>query len=266
MVPESRDEGMPVVQVEVHGLAEPAQRADDGEHMRQSASHRVLNVCHQAGQPVVHRAELLEIQAGMAAFEAGGRLPQADVADIDAAADPLGRLEPLRHLDEPATIQSGGVLEEKEGTARALTKMGIQLTHRGQQTIGLGRHLTFVVDHQASDAAREAVGEFPDQGAVPPVQHVDAPAQVNHGQAFVGRHERQDVLEAVRCVGVHLRRDAHLGEAEPGQLEQRVVPVDTLLEQGVDGTPPGTVHDLGGPRELFHRRGEAVGCARHCPP
>src|SRR6476619_85882 len=108
MVPEARDEGMPVVQVEVHMLAEPAKRSDDLEHVRHSASHRVLNVCYQAGQPVIGGAELLEVQAGMAALEPGGGLPQADVADVDATADPLGGLEPLHHIDEPAAVQSGG--------------------------------------------------------------------------------------------------------------------------------------------------------------
>ena len=157
------------------------------------------------------------------------------MADVDAAADPLGGLEPLRHLDEPAAVQPGGVLEEDEGTARPLAEVGIQLAHRGQQAVRLARHLTFVVDHQAGDAAGEAVGELPHHGAVPPVQHVDAPAQVDDGQARMGGHELQDILELVRRVGVHLRGDAHLGEAEPRQLEQRIVPVDTLLEQGVNG-------------------------------
>ena len=205
------------------------------------------------------------------------------MADVDAAADPLSGLEPLRHLDEPAAVQSGGVLEKDEGTARALAQVGIQLAHRGQQAVRLGPHLAFVVDHQAGDAAREAVGEFPHHGAVPPVQHVDAPAQVHDGQARMGGHELQDVLEMVRRVGVHLRGDAHLGEAEPGQLEQRIVAVDTLLEQGVNGpgdrlvrgappagrlagTPLGAIHDLGRPRQLFRRQGKAVGRARVLPP
>ena len=215
----------------------------------------------------------------MAAPEPGGRLPQADVADVDAAADPLGGLEPLGHLDEPAAIQSGGVLEEDEGTVRALAKVGIQLAHRGQQAVGLCPHLTFVMDDQAGDAACEAVGEFPHHGAVSPVQHVEAAAQVDDGQARMGGHELQDVVELVRRVGVHLGRGAHLGEAEPGQLEQRIVPVDALLEQGVNGpgdrlvrgaspaarlagTPPVTIHDLGRPRQPFHHPGKAIGSPR----
>src|SRR5689334_8354242 len=160
---------MPVVQVEVHMLADPAKRSDDLEHMRQSASHRVLNVCYQAGQPVIHRAELLEVQAGMAALEPGGGLPDADVADIDAAADPLGGPELLRDLDEPAAVEPGGVLEEDEGSARPLAEVGVQLAHRGQQSIRLARHLPLVVYHEAGDTSGEAVGKLPDHGAVPPV-------------------------------------------------------------------------------------------------
>ena len=163
MIPETGDEGMPVVQVEVHVLAEPAERAYDVEHMRQGASHRVLDVRHEVGQAVVDRAELLEVQAGMAGAERGGHLPQANVTDVDAAADPLSVLEPLRHLDEPSAIQSGGVLEEDERAVRPLAQARIQLAQRGQQAVRLRPHLTLVVDDQAGDTAREAVGEFPHQ-------------------------------------------------------------------------------------------------------
>ena len=58
--------GMPVVQVEVQVLAEPAQRARDVEHGRQRASHRVLNVRDQLGQPVIRRAEVAQAQPGVA--------------------------------------------------------------------------------------------------------------------------------------------------------------------------------------------------------
>jgi hypothetical protein len=34
VIPETRDEGMPVVQVKVEVLAEPGKRTDDVEHMR----------------------------------------------------------------------------------------------------------------------------------------------------------------------------------------------------------------------------------------
>ena len=219
MITQTRDEGMPIVQVKVHVLAEAANRAYDVEHMGQGASHRVLDVRHQVGQAVVHRAELLEVQARMAVGKPGGRLPQANVADVDAATDSLGFLQPLRHLDEPPAIQSGGVLQKEEWAVRPLAQAGIEFAHRGHQPVCLCPHLTFVVDDQAGDAAREAVGEFPHHGTVPPVQHVEAPVEVDDGQACMGGHERQDVLELVRRVGVHLRGRAHLGKAEPGQLE-----------------------------------------------
>jgi hypothetical protein len=49
----------------------------------------------------------------------------------------------------------------------------------------------------------------------------------------MGGHELQDILEVIRRVGVHLGGHAHLSEAELGEPEQRIVPVDALLEQGV---------------------------------
>jgi len=61
MIPETGDEGMSVVQVEMHVLAEPAELAYDVEHMRQGASHRVLDVRYEFGQAVVGRAELLQV-------------------------------------------------------------------------------------------------------------------------------------------------------------------------------------------------------------
>ena len=156
------------------------------------------------------------------------------MADVDAAADPLSGLKALRHLDEPAAIQSGGVLEEDEGAIGPLAEASIQLAQSGEQAVRLCRHLTLVMDDQAGDAAGEAVGEFPHHGAVPPVQHVDATAQVDDGQARMGGHELQDILELVRRVGVHLGGHAHLGEAEPSEPEQRIVSVDALLEQGMN--------------------------------
>jgi transposase len=193
-----------------------------------------LNVRYQVGQAVVRRAELLEIQARMAVSEPGGRLSQADVADGDAATDSLSGLKALRHLDEPAAIQSGGVLEKDEGTIRPLAKAGIQLAHSGEQAIRLCRHLKLVMHDQSGDAACEAVGEFPHHGAVPPVQHVDATAQVDDRQARMGGHELQDIFEVVRRVRVHLGGHSHLGEAETSEFEQRIVAINALLEQGMN--------------------------------
>ena len=176
----------------------------------------VVTTERSAGQAMVGQAELLEVQAGMPVAEPGGHLPEADMPDIDAAADPLGVAEPFRHVDEPSAIESGGVLEENQRTVRPLAQLRVQLAHRGQQAVRLRPHLTLVVDDQPGDAAREAVGELPDQGAVLPVQDVHAAVQVHHGQARTGGHELQDMLELIRRIGVYLGGRAHLGEAEAG--------------------------------------------------
>src|SRR6266550_5509473 len=136
------------------------------------------------------------------------------MSDIDAAADSFGVQESLHYLDEPPAIQSGGVLEENHGSIRPLAEASIQLTHPGEQTVRLCPHLALVMDDEAGDAAREAVGECLYQRAVPSVQHVDAPVQVDDGQARMGRHESQDMLELIWRVGVDLSGRAHLGEAE----------------------------------------------------
>jgi hypothetical protein len=210
---------MPIVQVKVHVLAEPAKRVCHVEHVRQGSCHRILDVCHQVGQAVVRQVELLEIHARMAVSEPRGHLSQADVSDVDAAAYSFGVPELFRHLDEPSAIQAGSVLEENQGTSWPLAEAGIQLAHPGEQTVRLCPHLTLVVNDEAGDATREAVGEFLYQCAVPPVQHVDAPAQVDDGQGWMGRYEPQDMLELVWRVGVDLGARAHLGEAEPGEPE-----------------------------------------------
>src|ERR1700730_15424224 len=103
----------------------------------------------------------------MAACEPGGRLSYADVADVDAATDSLGALEPLRHIDEPAWIQAGGVLEKDDGPIRALAKACVQFAHRGDQAVCLCPHLIVGVDDQAGDPACEAVGEMCHHRAAP---------------------------------------------------------------------------------------------------
>ena len=152
---------------------------------------------------------------------------------FDAAAHPLGVAEPFCRLDEPARIEAGGVLEKHNRAIRPLQQAPIQLAHHGDQAVGLRRHVPVVMDHQAADPAREAVREFRHRRAASLVQHVDTAIQVHHRQAGMGGHEPQDVIQLVRRVGVHLGGHAHLGEPEPGQLEQRVVPGDALLEERV---------------------------------
>jgi hypothetical protein len=171
----------------------------------------------------------------MAEPEPGGGLFDADVADIDAEANPLRVLKLLRHLHEPTQIQAGGVLEEDEGAIGPLAKAGIQLAHPFEHAVGVCLHLALVMDDHPSDTACEAVSELPDRGPASLVENVDAAIQVHNRQARVGGHEAQDVLQLVRRVSVYLGRDTHLGEAEPGELKQSVVPGNALLEQGMNG-------------------------------
>jgi hypothetical protein len=86
------------------------------------------------------------------------------------------------------------------------------------------------MDDQASDAACEAVRELPHHAEATLVQHVDATIQMDHGKVRMRRHEPQNVLKLIRCVGIHLGGQAHLSETEPGELEQRIVPRDASLE------------------------------------
>jgi len=127
----------------------------------------------------------------MAAGEAGRCLPYADVADVEAAADSLGVLEPLRHLDKPGWLQASSVLEIDEGSVRPLAKALIELTHPSEQRVCLPRHVTLVMDDQAGHAAREAVSELRNQSAARPVQHIDATVQVNHRQVRMRGHKLQ---------------------------------------------------------------------------
>ena len=109
----------------------------------------------------------------MAEPEPGGGLFDADVADIDAEANPLRVLKLLRHLHEPAQIQAGGVLEEDEGAIGPLAKAGIQLAHPFEHAVGVCLHLALVMDDHSSDTACEAVSEFPDRGPASLVENVD---------------------------------------------------------------------------------------------
>src|SRR5215470_8175332 len=154
---------MSVVQVEMDMLAERADPAYDVKHVTRSASHRVLYVCRQIRQPAVLRAKVPKAQARMGAREPCRRLPDAEVADVDAATDSFNVLEPLRHLDEPRWLKSRGVLQEDHGAARPLAQTRIEIAHRAEQAVCLCRHRMLVMDDQAGDAAREAVGERPHQ-------------------------------------------------------------------------------------------------------
>ena len=242
MIRETRDEGMPVVQVEMHVLADRADRPDDVEDVPRSASHRLLDLCDQIRQPAVLRAKVPQTQARMAAPEPGGRLPDADMADVDAATDTFSIAEPLRHLDEPPRLQARGVLEKDKGATRPLAQTRIELPHHAEQAVCLCLHFPFVMDNEAGDTARETVGEFPDHGAATLVQHIDATVQVDHRQVRMRGHELQNMLKLVWRVGIYLGSQAHLGKAEPSKLKQRIIPCDASLEQAMNRPEHPTAH------------------------
>ncbi|HEX9357055.1 MAG TPA: hypothetical protein VF933_24965 [Streptosporangiaceae bacterium] len=75
------------------------------------------------------------------------------------------------------------------------------------------------MDDHTREPAGESAGEFRDHGAAPFVQDIDAAVQVDHRQVRMGRHELQNMIKLIRRIGVHLSGQAHLGEAEPSQLE-----------------------------------------------
>jgi hypothetical protein len=86
------------------------------------------------------------------------------------------------------------------------------------------------MDDHTPQPACEPVGEFPDHGAATLTQHIDATVQVDNRQVRMGRHESQNMLELFWGVGVRLRGQAHLSEAKPSELEQRIVTRDASLE------------------------------------
>jgi hypothetical protein len=117
------------------------------------------------------------------------------------------------------------------------------------------------MDDHTPEPAGESVGEFRDHGAAPLVQDVDTAVQVDHRQVPMGRYELQNMIKLAWRVRVHLGGQAHLGETEPCELEERIVACDASLEQGMNGlrhllagagvrrtgsltTWPGTIHDL----------------------
>jgi hypothetical protein len=230
MIRETRNKWVPIVQVKMYGLAEPADRASDVEYVSHGTSHRGLDVCDQAGQSPVIRMEVPEAQIRMAVHEPGCRLSDADMADVKAATDALSVLKPLRHLGEPGWVQAGSVLKKDDRTFRPRPKAPIKLAHDGKQKVCLCPHLAAVMDDHTPEPACEPVGEFPDHGASALMQHIYAPVQVDDGQIRVGRHEPQNMLELFWGVGVHLRGQADLSEAKPSELEQRIVTRDAPLE------------------------------------
>jgi hypothetical protein len=53
---------------------------------------------------------------------------------------------------------------------------------------------------------------------------------MDDGKALVWRHEPEDPFESTRVVGIRLGGQTGLHEAEPGEPQQRVIAMDTLIE------------------------------------
>jgi hypothetical protein len=141
------------------------------------------------------------------------------VAYVNAATDAFGIVELLHQLDEPPRFQARGVLEKDKGATRPLAQTRIDLAHHGKQAVCLCCHLAFVMDNEAGDAAREALGEVPDHGAAALIQQIDATVEVDHRQIGMRGHEPQNMRKLVWRVRIYLSGQAHLGEAEPSKLK-----------------------------------------------
>jgi hypothetical protein len=230
MIREPRNKRVPIVQVKMYGLAEPADRASNVEYVSHRTSDRGLDVCDQAGQSPVVGMEVPEAQIRMAVHEPGCRLPDADMAYVKAATDTLSVLKLLCHLGEPGWLEAGSVLKKDDRAVRPRPKAPIKLAHDGKQAVCLCPHLAAVMDDHTPEPACEPVGEFPDHGAATFMQHIDATVQVDDRQIQMGRHELQNMLKLFWRVGVHLRGQSHLGEAKPSELEQRIVTRDAPLK------------------------------------
>ncbi len=235
MIGQARHKRMPVVQVEVDRLAQPADRANDLAHVTHGGAHGVLDVRDQARQPGVRHAEMTEAHVGMTFREPGAGLPDADVPDVDADAHVRRVPEMLRDGGETAQFQAGRVLNEQRDAGRLLAEEDVQFAHGRQPVLGQFSHVAAVVDDQAGDPPGETAGEVPDHLPALVLQQADAAVHVHDGQPRFGGGEPQHVLELIRRVRVHLGGHAHLGEPEPGQPQQRVIPGHALLEQGVHG-------------------------------
>ena len=233
MIGQAGHQRMAVVQVEVDWLAQPADRADDVLHVTQRAADRGLDVVGQFGQPRIRHIQAGQPQAGMVPGEPRARLPHADVADVDTAADLGGVPQPFDHLDETAWLQADRVLQEQRDVGRLFAQERVQVVHGRQPAAVQVGHATAVMNDQAGDPAGEAPGELAHHRPAVLVQQVGSPVQVDDGQPWPGGREPQHVPELIGGIGVDLGGHAHLGEPELGQAEQRVVPRHALLEQRV---------------------------------
>jgi hypothetical protein len=161
------------------------------------------------------------------------------VADVDAAADPVGVFQLFGQLDEPARLHAGRVFEEDLGRGADAPEAGVQVAEGGDRVVGRFAHAGVVVDDHAGQAPGQAPREVFDHAAVRFAQQVQPPIQVNRREVRVRRHVREQPVKLVGRVGVQFGRQAGLGETEGRQLEQGVVSRVPRLEQGVNDATTG---------------------------
>ena len=242
MIRETRDEGMPVVQVEMHVLADRADR-----RMTSSTSCAALptaswtSAARSGNRPSCGLRPPRLRPGWLRPNLADACLMPTWPTSMQQLTRSASRSRSATSTNHPGS-RPAAYSRKTKGAARPLAQTRIELPHHAEQAVGLCLHLPLVVDNEAGDTARETVGEFPDDGAATLVQHIDAAVEVDHRQVRVRGHEPQNMLKLVWRVGIQLGGQAHLGEAEPSKLKQRVVPCDAPLEQAMNRPEHPTAH------------------------
>jgi len=239
VVGQAGDQGMAVVQVEVDRLADRAQPADQLQYGREGGRDGALDGARQFGQAWVVEAQRTEVPARLRPREVVARLLDADVAGVDAEADPREVGDLFGDLGEPLRWQPRRVFHEHERPVRARPEAAVERVQAAHEFVGLRCHFCLVVDDESPDPPGEAGGELLQDVPARPVQHVDTTAEVDGRQVRVRRDEPEDLLELLGSVRVDLRGHARLREPQTGQLEHRRVTGHPLLEQCAQGRGGG---------------------------
>ena len=213
---------MPVVQVEMHVLADrPTERMTSSTSCPALPTACWTSAARSASRPSCGLRLRGSGQDGCA--ERGRRLPDAEVADIDAATDSFSVAQPLRHLDEPPGLQARGVLEKDEGAtgrwrSRALSSR-IALSRRSVCCpISCWSWTTRPAMRPAKRSANSPTTARPGS-----VSTLMPRLRWTMGRTGAGARTAERARAPPACRHI-ARRPAHLGEAQPSQLEQRIVP------------------------------------------
>ena len=151
---------MAVVQVEVDRLADRPQPADQLQHGREGGRDGALDGARQFGQAWVVEAQRTEVAARLRLREVVARLLDADVAGVDAEADPREVGDLFGDPGEPLRWQPRRVLQEHERPVRARPEPAVERAQAAYELVGLRRHLRLVVDDESPDPPGEAGGEL----------------------------------------------------------------------------------------------------------